>query len=236
MPLSYGIPWKWKFDQAKSITQKRNTKMKSQKNRLENDIASLEKRLDEDNLSEKNQILDELAARKLQREEMSIHKTKGAIIRSKARWYNEGKKYEIFPKSWKTTLKLKKNYQKFTDNSVVKKNDEILREAKSFYQKLYTSTVAPKNDLYFDLFFPEGNTLRLNELEQQECGVRLTETEYWESLKSMQSNKSPGTDELPAEFYKLFWKEIHPYLLNASKYAHRNGLLLIQKKIKLQNS
>ena len=59
--------------------------MKSQKNRLENDIASLEKRLDEDNLSEKNQILDELAARKLQREEMSIHKRKGAIIRSKAR-------------------------------------------------------------------------------------------------------------------------------------------------------
>ena len=53
-----------------------------------------QKRLDEDNLSEteKNQILDELAARKLQREEISIHKTKGAIIRSKARWYNEGEK------------------------------------------------------------------------------------------------------------------------------------------------
>ena len=59
----------------------------------------------------------------------------------------------------------------------LKKIDEILREAKSFYQKLYTSTVAPKNDLYVDLFFPEGNTLRLNELEQQECGGRLTETE-----------------------------------------------------------
>ena len=58
-----------------SLSQKRNTKMKSQKNRLENEIASLEKRLDEDNLSEteKNQILDELAARKLQREKMSIH-------------------------------------------------------------------------------------------------------------------------------------------------------------------
>ena len=54
-----------------------------------------QKRLDEDNLSEteKNQILDELAARKLQREEISIHKTKGTIIRSKARWYNEGEKY-----------------------------------------------------------------------------------------------------------------------------------------------
>ena len=75
--------------------------MKSQENRLENDIASLEKRLDEGILSEteNNQILDDLAARKLQREELCIHKTKGVIIRSKARWYNEGKKYEIFPKS-----------------------------------------------------------------------------------------------------------------------------------------
>ena len=78
-----------------------NAKMKSQESHLENDIASLEKRLDEDNLSEteKNQIPDQLAARKLQREEISIHKTKGAIIRSKARWCNEREKYEIFPKS-----------------------------------------------------------------------------------------------------------------------------------------
>ena len=64
-PVSYGIPWKWK----------------SQENRLENDIASLEERLDEDNLSEteKNQILDELAVRKLQGEEMFIHKQKARL-------------------------------------------------------------------------------------------------------------------------------------------------------------
>lgn len=55
--------------------------MKSQHNYLENDIESLEKRLDEDNLSEteKSQVLDELASRKLQREEICKHKTKGAI-------------------------------------------------------------------------------------------------------------------------------------------------------------
>ena len=65
------------------LRKKKDTKMKSQENRLKNDIASLKKRLDEDISSEreKNQILDELAARKLQREEISIHKTKGAIIR-----------------------------------------------------------------------------------------------------------------------------------------------------------
>lgn len=68
--------------------------MKSHKSCLENDIASFEKRLDENNLmeTEKNQILDELAPRKLQREEISKHKTKGPIIRSKARWYKHGEK------------------------------------------------------------------------------------------------------------------------------------------------
>ena len=34
-----------------------------------------------------------------------------------------------------------------------------------------------------------------------------------ESLKSMESNKSPGSDGLPAEFYKVFWNEINQHLL-----------------------
>ena len=72
--------------------------MKSQENGLENDIASLEKRLDEDNLSEKK-IIKYWTSWPLQREELSSHKTKGAIIQSKARWYHEGEKYVIFPKS-----------------------------------------------------------------------------------------------------------------------------------------
>ena len=81
--------------------------MKSQDNYLENDIESLEKRLDEDNLSEteKSQVLNELAARKLQREEICKHKTKARSqdtieIPLVQRWG----KYEIFAKTWKTTL------------------------------------------------------------------------------------------------------------------------------------
>ena len=120
-----------------------------------------------------------------------------------------------------------------SDNSVVKKDDEILREAKSFYQKLYTSTLAPKNDLYDYLFFPEGNTLILNELEQQECGGPLTETERSESLKSMQSSKSPGSDGLPEEYYNLFWKKYRNSLLSVTQ---RRGLItLIPKKFKAAN-
>ena len=76
----------------------------------------------------------------------------------------------------------------------------------------------------------EINTFTLNKLEQKECGGPLTETKCWESLKSMQLNKSPGSDGLPAEFYKLFWKEIQPYRLNALNYSYRNGLLSVTQR------
>ena len=90
--------------------------MKSQENCLENDIASLEKRLDEDNLmeTEKNQILDELAPRKLQWEEISKHKMKGPIIRLKARWYNNGEKIHKYFLNLEKRHFNKKNYQKLT--------------------------------------------------------------------------------------------------------------------------
>ena len=80
--------------------------MKSQKNRLENDIASLEKRLDEDNLSEteKNQILDELAARKLL-----------LFTKQKARLYDRKPAGKTRGENTKYFLNLeKRHYQKFT--------------------------------------------------------------------------------------------------------------------------
>ena len=72
----------------------KKTKMKSQKTKLELEIISLQKTLEESNLSEreKNQIINEIQIRNLEREEISKHKTRGAILHSKSRWYNEGEK------------------------------------------------------------------------------------------------------------------------------------------------
>ena len=100
------------------------------------------------------------------------------------------------------------------------------------YAKLYSSTVTQINDLPVsdDLFFREGNDLILDEVEQNLCEDPLTETECLESLKSMESNKSPGSDGLPAEFYKVFWKDIKRHLLNALNYAYLKGLLSITQR------
>ena len=41
----------------------------------------------------------------------------------------------------------------------------------------------------------------------------------------MDSDKTPGTDGLPAEFYKVFWKDISPFLIPALNFAFESGYL-----------
>ena len=58
----------------------------------------------------------------------------------------------------------------------------------------------------------------------------------------MESGKSPGTDSLPAEFYRIFWNEVSTFLIDAlnmsfSKrhlsFSQRRGLItLLPKKNK----
>ena len=86
------------------------------------------------------------------------------------------------------------------------------------------------------MFFPDGNTLILNEQEQKHCKGFLTISECLENLKSMESNKSPGSDGLPAEFYKVFWVDINQHLLNALNYAYTKGLLSITQKKRIDYS
>ena len=46
----------------------------------------------------------------------------------------------------------------------------------------------------------------------------------------MVSDKTPGTDGLPAEFYKTFWKDISSLLVSALNYAFESGCLSITQR------
>ena len=86
------------------------------------------------------------------------------------------------------------------------------------------------SDRYANIIFPEGNAVMLDEQGQNECEGLLTEAECLESLKSMESNKSPGSDGLPAEFYKVFLNDVHHYLLNALSCADAKELLAVTQR------
>lgn len=66
--------------------------------------------------------------------------------------------------------------------------------------------------------------------EQTICEGVLTEKECFEALKNMDSDKTPGTDGLPAEFYKVFWKDISPFLILALNFAFESGYLSVTQR------
>ena len=58
----------------------------------------------------------------------------------------------------------------------------------------------------------------------------MTKTECLKALKEMDSNKTPGSDGLPAEFYKMFWNDIADFLLGSINYAYQKGQLSVSQK------
>ena len=54
--------------------------------------------------------------------------------------------------------------------------------------------------------------------------------ECLESLKTMEWDKSPGMDSIPAEFYKGFWDELSPFLVAALNLSFTQGYLSISQR------
>ena len=184
-------------------------KKKQQKTRqmlLEDEIALLEKESEKPNDPKKEEVLSRLVNAKRELEEIIEYRTKGSIVRSKAKWYNDGEK------NTKYFLQLEKRHYKRknistlkrNDNSVVTSDPEILNECVKFYRELYSSKLGnipqSKLDELTDEFFPADNEIRISREPSESCEGPLTTEECLVALKAMESGKSPGSDGFPIEF------------------------------------
>ena len=201
---------------------------------LEQTIARLEKEIDHrKNTDLQNLPLEEqLNEKKGELERIIETRTKGAILRSKTRWHNEGEK------NTKYFLNLEKRHYnqgiisqiKVKENNFVTSDKEILTECVSFYKNLYSSKTVPHNIQDTSTFFRQENDTVLRDDEREACEGLLTEKECLEALQYMESEKTPGTDGLPAEFYKVFWKDISSILTSALNFAYESGQLSVTQK------
>ncbi len=71
---------------------------------------------------------------------------------------------------------------------------------------------------------------KLNLTEQKGCEGLLNKAECVKALKDMECNKTPGSDGLPAECYKVFWNVIFDLFLNSINYAYRIGQLSVTQR------
>ena len=205
---------------AFSARQKKETQTREE--HLEIEILELEKKIDSEvdthdaNTEAKlQQTKDNLIA--LRRE-----RVKGLMLRSRARWIEFGEKPTKYFCSLEKRNYVNKLITKLNVNGTEVVNpEEILKEQKNFYQKLYSrklyTNVETENDTI--KFLNPQNVNPILYVTREILDGCLTEKEIKDVLKNMKNDKTPGTDGLPADFYKVFWKDIGRFVMRSLDYA-----------------
>ena len=95
-------------------------------------------------------------------------------------------------------------------------------------------------------FLSQINISKLSEEKANLCLEDLTKKDLYNSLKTMQNDKSPGNDRLTKEFYEIFWNELKEIFVDSVSEtkekrhlsaSQRQAIIrLSEKKIKIRDS
>ena len=98
--------------------------------------------------------------------------------------------------SAKTINRLNKNGKDITNNKL------ILKELEQYYKTLYNFQELDADNI---TKFNKYINVKLSDEEKNNIEGPASEYECTIALKSMKNNKSPGSDGITTEFYKIFW-------------------------------
>lgn len=193
---------------------------------IENTIKRIEKKL---TLStDKNNLIKELNEQKTRLNYFLDEKTKSILLRTKAEWIEGAEKNTKYFANLEKKQASERSINKIIHNGVEKtKSEEIIKDIYSFYSNLYKKDINIQTD---NNFFPDNNK-KLNDEQKKSCEGLLTEYECGKALKEMQNRKSPGSDGITTEFYKIFWNDIKRFLVNSLNFSFQNkNLTELQKQ------
>ena len=190
---------------------------------LEKQISDIENSSSLDiNINRKRELENQL-------NEIIDTKSKGAQIRPRANWVNEGEK------NTKYFLSLEKKNQSNnvitklnTENGIVSSESDVLKEMCSFYEQLYTSKSI--NDVDINEYLSD-DVPNVDENDKILCDSFPTIGECKEAVLNMKSNKSPGLDGIPAEFYKCFWSSLDRHFYDALKEIYINKEMSLSQRL-----
>ena len=131
-----------------SYGKEKATSRRKEENNLYAKVAYLEKKVEEPIPSQaREELRQQLSEAKESIEKFCEYNTKGSILRSKTRWYNEGEKNsKYFFNLEKRHFKRKGLCQlRQADNTIFTSDHDILQECVNFYSDLYSSRTTPNN-------------------------------------------------------------------------------------------
>ena len=108
----------------------------------------------------------------------------------------------------------------------------ILSEQKRFYQDLYrTKTKAVEINSSINEFLNKLGIPKISAEQKQMCEGKISIQECENALDSFQTNKTPGNDGIPIEFYKRCWNIIsQPFLESVNESFEKGEMSNSQKQ------
>lgn len=214
MDLSDISKWEWfKFrvkQQAIETGKKSSFTRKLKQKELVEKISSL---CAKSNIN--TEETEELHKLQNQLDEIYLEKAKGAFVRSKAKWIEQGEKNSSYFYGLEKRRQNKKCITKLYKNgNITQDSVQITEEVNKFYSNLYkTKFQRDKCDTFMSTVKKYVKTLSEEDKLTLEKDLSISEIEI--ALKQMKNDKSPGIDGLSVEFYKTFWQEIKHLLFDA---------------------
>ena len=152
----------------------------------------------------------------------------GAIIRSREQWLEFGEKLTKYFYQLEKQRQTRNAINELrVEDQTVTSHKNILTACRDFYVKLYSAEAVDLNSQ--DWLLNQLDTTLTYE-DQAKCEGALTLSECYEALSQMQTNKSPGADGFPVEFYRSFWSLLGPDLVAVLNYSYEHGQLSDSQK------
>ena len=205
-----------------------------QKSKTKNDVVkTLEKEVEklEKNAFNNHQNLNQSyidAKNKL--EKMYSQITKGAIIRSRVKWFEEGETNSKYFMGLEKSKNVKNSIIELKSKSGKRltNTDDILNETVDYYTRLYKS-----KDINEDQMNHYVNNTSIKQLKDGDilsCEGPMTTDECTNVVNCLKTNRSPGCDGLTPEFYKSFWGDVKDLVIDSLNEGYAQGELSYSQK------
>ena len=210
---------------SKLKARERRSKMAA----LESKLNDCQKMCDQDPSPEN---MNKFEVLKTEFELQNDYITQGAIIRTRATWYEQGEKSNKYFLNLENSRSRKSSIRKIfkEDESLTSNPRVIVKELHSFFSDLYKKRVNENSETLTDSFIKDLHLPKLTPEQRERCDRKLSVGECFNTLKTFQKNKTPGIDGLTVEFYLLFWPIVGKHLIDCFNYAHEHGELSNSQK------
>ena len=152
--------------------------------------------------------------------ELTSKWSEGVIFRTKSKWAMEGEKStKYFLNLEKSRYNAKCTTCLLIDGEEITDNHRILVEQQKYYQDLYTSN--PNISFHLE----DDVTVHVTEEMAAASESQFSKEEISQAVKDLKNGSCPGSDGIPIEVYKVFWRQIRTTFYNAIIQIYKQGRL-----------